>query len=352
MSGLLPLYNQMLAYKKQSDNQDEDLLIDDLIDSYGLQRHQYYRFVLFPDIFPPCRPPMMFPYATHMYRDVGSVNRTATGGGLFIQWIPLVRSTGGQISRLITYTASDANTNIGDLSSAVTGEINTSHIAPAVTGVDADHVRGLAAFLTVTYIGRADELSGLIEVGIAVDDNVNLNATGRVASTSQLKSMYQYKKMDVSEGCRTVWLPLCDQDLEFFGNWPTVANNGSSLNMVYNIHITGAPTTANVFRIEFGYYYDGLVDETGYNILLPKKPTKNQYSTSQVVSQVRNNVEDFAVTKGIQQDQGFASQLWNNAKSKMEQAANNVSNLMLDRTVGYAVDSFDMFPQAKQGFWK
>jgi len=351
MTSLLPLYNQILTYKQQRGLVDEDEVIDELQEAYGLQKHKYYKFVLFPEIFEPCRPPMMFPYATHMFRDVGSQTLTASGGALYLQWLPLYRSNGTLRNELITYNGSNANTLTGDVTSAVTGEVLTSFSPPIITGIDGDHIRGLAAYLTVTYIGRADELSGIIEIGISVDDMITSYTTGsRVISTSALKSCYQYKKMDVSEGVRAVWLPLQDDALEFSGMQAT--HNG--VNAVYNIHITGAPTSAGVFRIDYGYYYDGLVDETGYNTLLPKKPAKNQYTGSQIVAQVRNNVEDFAVTKGIASEQGFASKLWNIAKSKIEGVAVNLANevgfgdLVNNQSNGNMMQSI----YGRQGFWK
>jgi len=57
-NSLLPLYNSILTYKQHSkDDRDEDLIVDDVMNQYGSDKHKYLRFVLFPEIYPPCRPP-------------------------------------------------------------------------------------------------------------------------------------------------------------------------------------------------------------------------------------------------------------------------------------------------------
>jgi hypothetical protein len=327
---LMPLYANMLQYKQQSnDDRDEDEIVTDLLNQYDGDYHKYLRFVLFPDVYEPCRPPTIFPHPTHIFRDIGSINLTATGGGLYLAWSPFMRASGGQLrSLLTTWNASNTITGTGQIGAVVTGEVETSFIPPVVTGVDIEHIRGLAAFIQVTYIGRLDELSGVMEVGVAIEDGLNSgnSSATRYISTAALKGLYQYKKMDVAQGTRCVYLPLSVGNLEAIG---AQSNSDANLNQTYHIHITGCSTSANVFRVDYGYYYDGIVDETGFNTLLPKRSSKARYSQESVVKVLHNNMDNASITIANPKDQGVVSSIWNNVKNHFRSEVGNFGKFML-----------------------
>jgi len=330
MNPLVPIHNSIMNYKRQTqDERDPDEVVAEVLEQYGQNKHLYLRFVLFPDIYEPVRPPTLFPYPTHMFRDIGSMNLTATGGALYLAWAPFNRGTASTSSLLTTWNASNAfvaNTNIGG---AITGEVDTAHNVPSVTGISAMHVRGIGAFIQVSYIGRLDEMSGVIEVGLAIDDGVNGNnsAATRYVTTAALKGLYQYKKYDVSHGVRCVYLPLAPQALEFIGGSQTSLN----LNQVYHVHISGVTTSSGVFRVDYGYYYDGIPDESAYNTLLPKKPPKKMLSKEETVNIIHDNIEHIAITPANPAENGHAAKLWNQTKESFWTKAGHFAEKALDK---------------------
>lgn len=248
-------------------------------------------------------------------------------------WMPFYRNGSNIINNFVSWNATNAVGVVSDIGTTITGEVAVNHAVPSVTGIDGDHIRGIAAYLTVSYIGRLDELSGTIEVGVMVDDGP-LNASGlRYLTTSQLKSCYQYKRCDISDGVRCIWLPLRDADLEPYGSGGGTNPNGVAT--AYIIHINGAPTGSGYFRVDYGYYYDGIVDETGYHTLLPVKPSKNQPSNAELTNTIRIKSEDFSVTPSIV-EHSFATKIYNSMKETLDNGIKSVGNYV----TGKAIDMF------------
>lgn len=334
---LLPIYNAILQYKQNSkDDRGVEDIVAQLDIDFGVQRHAYLKFLLFPDIYPPCRPPMLFPYPTHMFRDLGSVNLTASGGGLYLAWLPFHRNASNLFSSLTTWNASNTVGVVGTIGTTITGEVVSTHNVPVVNGIDAEHVRGIAAFMTVTYVGRLDEMSGTIETGVMVDDAVLASDGLRYLTTSQLKSCYQYKRTDISEGVRCVWLPLRDADLEPYGAGGGTNPNGIAT--AYVIHINGCPTGSGYFRVDYGYYYDGIVDETGYHTLMPSRPAKNQPSNQELTNVIRQKSEDFSITPSLV-EHSWASKIYNSVKEKLDGGVDALGKFVAGKAVDFVIGS-------------
>lgn len=128
----------------------------------------YLKFLLFPEFETPCRIPRLFPIPTHIWKDAGSANITMNGGTGYVLFSPKLFSYGhglGYIPGAIT-----AGTTFG---SHLNNVLLFNGVTPP-TGFDQDHVQVIAGVIKVEYVGDLQDVSGRIEVGLAMHDETSM----------------------------------------------------------------------------------------------------------------------------------------------------------------------------------
>jgi hypothetical protein len=81
------------------------------------------------------------------------------------------------------------------------------------TGFDPDHTSITAAVLKVSYQGDWDNVSGNIEIGLVMNDDISITGMPCVG-LEHIKKTYLYECHKLVKGVRAIYIPINDAMLE------------------------------------------------------------------------------------------------------------------------------------------
>lgn len=130
------------------------------------------------------------------------------------------------------------------------------------TGFDTDHIQAIAGVIRVSYVGDIQDVSGKLEVGLAMHDETGFTNVV-VVGQQDMKKTWLYKCYPVVAGVRCIYFPINQSQLEDF-------TSASLHKVAYHIAISGANPDANSIRVDYEFYFEGTPDYTVFNQYLPK----------------------------------------------------------------------------------
>lgn len=238
--------------------------IESSVSSMAIER-DWAKFCLFPDVVEPIRMPSLFPVATHIVKR--RISKVISGSDeINIKWAPeFLRGIGllgvagksavttDNIQPGDTATSTSFVTTYSRVSSwTVSDSSDMFDLTPSL-GDELGHggVRLIGACLKLTYLGKVDDLSGLIETGMHLNaHNKNLWTTGDLysapntrmvnqirenlhyATLDEIQQQSYYQRTSTNDGIRLVWIPVDPTKFEL-GNTVSYAPDQPSAGYVY-----------------------------------------------------------------------------------------------------------------------
>jgi len=333
---------------------------DEMVEHEKNSMIKWARFMAMPCTVSPCRMPSLWPIASHLPRR-RNVFEMAIGPGGYNSclWAPEHYNSLGYFFATAQTNASASNLPLsrGNLSRI----FQASELIPRTPGGDpeetlnVDHIhfqrpnllsadisqggsRLIAACLNITYLGRVDDISGIIEVGMHANTGISptLNNDSEIADTvsfatsSEITQAPYYHKERISEGTRLIWFPLDSSKFDFRvpqytlqgGNnlagtiqngatGTTINENGDPIGGVgvittndYGFHLTQRPEvrlewfinftgvqTIVPIRVHIEYFYETIPDERFHDDYLPVKgPSGDPHDAVKYARKVAYNV--------------------------------------------------------------
>lgn len=191
--------------------------------------------------------------------------------------------------------------------------------------------RVVGASIVVTYTGRMDIVSGVIGIGIGLNQyaSPNIVTTGKDSSSqvfgnfNLIDDLYFSKRTQAVNGCRAIYFPLDNRFLQFTQMATSVAGTGSVNGFYFAFYGANLPASSPCLRVDFYIQYECTV-KPEFNGYLTQSP--GQYSnknwletTSQIihrnpgmVTQTTSDVPDNVAGVGGFMD--FATKLLGGAK--------------------------------------
>lgn len=203
---------------------DTEKLPDDFDSSILENQHEtkWAKFCAMPDVVPPVRMPSLFPVPTHIIKRRITKTLSFTGQtNAYIVWSPEFFNSYGQLH--ISHDSTDDNIDPADTSVVFTpGDWvlgNSSRFFDITRNItdEIGHggVRLIGACLKLIYIGKVDDQSGLIEVGMHLNSHsLSLNtATGfshdvHMASLDEITQQSYYTQHHAGSGVKLIWVPV------------------------------------------------------------------------------------------------------------------------------------------------
>lgn len=199
---------------------------------------EWAKFCLAPDKFPCVRMPALFPINSHKVRRRITKTMTVGPGGIKkVIWAPehlygqgflfgTGRAGGLDFEEARRYQLAAADATYHDIAPVYTpGNWSTDvdqfdRTDPLYTNLSDGGCKLIGAVLNIEYLGKTDDISGLIEIGMKLNSgnnptgNIVFNDVKTYSDEDMVQSSY-YKRIRLSEGMRTIWIPIDESRFEF-----------------------------------------------------------------------------------------------------------------------------------------
>jgi len=210
----------------------EEEEVERAIENSGSHELKWAKFCMMPYHFEPIRMPSFFPIPTHIFarRIIKNVVVGPTGLNSFV-WTPAKTRSIGMIAGTKRSPSNDNIETIPELQdlnyqSSDWGPSNTFPTVYDVTDsvsedIASGGVRLIGAYLCIDYLGKVDDISGIIEVGMQINSQLeNFSPTfwreGLHFSTlREIQQQYQYRKYRIDENVKLIWIPVDSERFRF-----------------------------------------------------------------------------------------------------------------------------------------
>lgn len=259
------------------------------------------KFCLLPDIHEPVRMPSMFPIPTHIIRRrITKTISFQTGvTQLSMLWSPEFFNSAGYLFATTDPTGFNDNTDpadyyqeynsadwdFGTTNSATESSNNASYFDTTDSINDElahGGVRLIGAILKLRYVGKIDDISGLIEAGLHLNSHqvvlsnlysstiatakAELQSDVHFADTDEIQQQDKYMSTSGGDGLRLIWVPL-DQRKFLLRPGVDIVNG-------YPTGLDGQVTSSKYLDLGSGYLSGSIPQEfwSGYLYSQPLKP--------------------------------------------------------------------------------
>jgi hypothetical protein len=286
-------------------------------------KEAYINTLLYPETTINMKIPTLFPIpSTTFQMHLVSTNvNPNTAGNLAWVWNPffLMDSSFGNPAGTGDWSTFYVNNaeNIGNVSSAnffvrSTG-INT--IPAYIYG----NYRLVSASIVVTYVGRMDIVSGVLGIGIGLN-NSGIGTPGQVtpalnpvASDAnaalfgnfiQVDNLYYSERTQTANGVRAIYFPIDDKFTNFYPLYTTSGGPGNTLanTFVSGFYFAGygqgLPNTPNSLRFDFYLNYEAIVTPQFNNFIPQTTGNSQNVNVIQTASDVINTSPSLVVKAG------------------------------------------------------
>lgn len=335
------LYNMWNALKRPRIDLKE---VGSIMDTYnGMQqeyRNEYLNVVFNPEKQANAKIPTLFPVPSSSFLSHQQVSVTTNPtGNIAFTWNPFYLQDNSSVTNSTFYVNND---------STLTGTNSNSNFKAVDIGYGLlpaglySQYRVVGASCVVTYTGRMDIVSGIIGIGIGLNNvgTAGVTTTPATDATSSLfgnfnliDDLYFSKRTQAVNGCRAIYFPLDTRYLQF-------QQLGTSLQGFYfAFYGSGLPPSSQCLRIDFYIQYECTVQPIFNNYLTQSPGTysnKNWLETTSeiihknpdVVTQTSSDIPSGTGTGGAA---GVGSG-WGDFMSGIFSALPSVAKSMVDAT--------------------
>jgi len=279
--------------------------LNSVMECYNEMQKDYqeeYLNVLFnPERQANAKIPSLFPVPSSSFLSHQQVSITTNASGnVAFTWNPFFLQDAASGANQSTFFVNNNSTLTG--SSSNDNFFSTDIGYNQLPGGLYSQYRVVGASVVVTYTGRMDIVSGVIGLGIGLNQYAapNIVTTGKDVSSqvfgnfNLIDDLYFAKRTQAVNGCRAIYFPLDSKFLQFTPMATATAGSGSVNGFYFAFYGANLPASSPCLRVDFYIQYECTV-RPEFNGYLTQSP--GQYSnknwleaTSQIIHKNPNMV--------------------------------------------------------------
>ena len=211
----------MLLEKVSQSKEINDNMVEKVLHAVDDSEYDWAKFCLFPDMVKPARMPSLFPVPTHMLKrrivttcQVGPSRKNA------FLWMPeAFHGVSGIVGAASGGTDNSVNTASGNIVSDFgDNAAREAVVAGAISDtIAAGGIRLVGAYLKIEYLGKIDDISGLVEVAMHMnshtatyDEDDAFWKDIHLSTESEIQQQHYYQSHRLSENVKVLWFPIDD----------------------------------------------------------------------------------------------------------------------------------------------
>jgi hypothetical protein len=226
---------------------------------------EWAKFCVMPDLVGPVRMPAFMPIHSHIVKR--RLTKTITVGPTktkHLVWAPEQFTGNGFLYG--NDSASDANINPTESfgTSPNAGDWNASgHFWDSTDNLTNQVAHGgcrlIGAVMNIQYLGKFDDISGLVEIGLHLNSHLDGGTTTATnehfedvhfATDDEMQQAPYYTSQRLNNGARMIWFPIDSSKFEFKRASVTLGNNTTATDTDGNAQInTGSTTYSQVDQV-------------------------------------------------------------------------------------------------------
>ena len=277
---------------------DVGALVDSLKHLSDDARDDYLATLLYPESVSGKKIPTLFPIPTstfqmHLTCGGGTFQKTNNSGNIAWTWNPafLLENTGTNITPFFLNTDTSLNGN-GASNFFLGQDIGYNSLPTGIYG----SYRVVSASIVVSYIGRMDIVSGVIGMGIGLNNsgvatpaaiNAVDAASGNFSNFLQIDNLYYSERTQAANGTRAIYFPIDDRYTNFNPVYnstavgpPSVLANTFVSGFYFAGYAQGLPPATNCLRFDLYINFESIVT-SNYNNFIPSS-TSNASSINAI----------------------------------------------------------------------
>lgn len=337
---------------------EEQQDVNAIIKKYQSSEMEWAKFCFMPDLVEPVKMPSLFPIPTHLCRrrltKTITVGGTASGSIQTLVWAPEHYHGLGVLcgQHNASVAAGPAYNNFWEdttdnWSQGFSPDQPRYHYTGALQdGISTGGQRLIGAFMRLEYLGKIDDISGKIEIGLNINSFHHGKISGqsdwhrsiKFSTSDQIQQMPFYSCVGLSEGARAIWFPIDTSKFEFetgtriekmtfdsgtglpnsFPNPQTIeedqagpgydfSNYQDPVRIEWHIRFVGVQTEVPV-RIRIQQFYETVPNETVMDNYYPKK-SKTAGEPDDAMKAVHKISKEIPLTGPLEHGVGIAKSL-------------------------------------------